>query len=244
MNSICHSLNDVTPSFDDDVSAVSNRISIAIFDDHTLIRELIAKSLGALPEFDVVATGKAASEAVAAADTLLPDVMILDVNMPGDGIKGAREIKSRYPAIKIIMLTSDDSEHLISSALRTGASAYLIKGSPVRQIASMIDAVVKGYSYMSPSLASKLLSPHAFGTPWFDDSSATSFELTTTEGQILSRLAQGLTNEEIGAGVGLTAATVGKFLTNILLKLHSYESSEDIMRSLNASFEMPLKPMN
>lgn len=230
MNSICHSLNEISPSSGDDTAVVADRITIAIFDDHGLIRELIAKSLGALPEFDVVATGKSASEAIAAAEELLPDIMILDINMPGDGIKGAGEIKTRFPAIKIIMLTSDDSEHLISSALRMGASAYLIKGSPVRQIATTIDAVVNGFSYVSPSLASKLLSPHAFGTPWFDDSAVTPFELTDTEGQILSRLAQGLTNDEIGAGVGLPAATVGKFLTNILMKLHAYESAEDILR--------------
>ena len=227
-----HGLSEIPPFAPEDITIVSNRIRIAIFDDHALIREMIAKSLSTMPEFEVVATGQSANEAITAAETLLPDAIIMDVNMPGDGINGARDIKTRFPVIKIIMLTSDDSEHLVNLALRSGAVGYVIKGSPVREIASTIESAMAGYSYISPGLASKLLAPHAFGTPWFDDSEAVTFEITDTEAQILSRLAQGLTNEEIGAGVGLDSSTVAKFLTNILMKLHAFERAEEIIRTL------------
>ncbi len=225
-----HGLSIILPLAAEDATIVSDRIRIAIFDDHALIREMIAKSLSAMPEFEVVATGQSASDAITAAETQLPDAIIMDVNMPGDGINGARDIKTRFPVIKIIMLTSDDSEHLVNLALRSGAVGYVIKGSPVREIASAIESAMAGYSYISPGLASKLLAPRPFGAPWFDDSVAAPFEITDTETQILSRLAQGLTNEEISAGVGLEPRTVAKFLTNILMKLHAFERTEEIIR--------------
>ena len=230
-NAMHHSLSEKSQLPDEDAKINPTTIRIAIFDDHTLIREMIAKSLNTTPGFEVVATGQSAADAIAAAEAHLPDVIIMDINMPGDGIKGAREIKSRFPVVKIIMLTSDDSEHLVSSALRAGAVGYVVKGSPVRQISRAVSDAAKGYSYVSSSLASKLLAPRAFGTPWFDDSATPALEITDTEAQILSRLAQGLTNEEIGAGTGLDGDTVGKFLSNILTKLHDCERADEIVQA-------------
>jgi two-component system, NarL family, nitrate/nitrite response regulator NarL len=195
-------------------------VRVAVFDDHALFREMIVRTLSMDPQLEVVANGGSAAVAVEAAGSLLPDIVLLDINMPGDGIVGAREIKTRFPAVRIVMLTSDDSEHTIGAALRAGAFAYVIKGGPARQLVETLHGVMQGKSYISPALAAKLLSTRALGAPWTDDRGPMPFDVTEREEQILRRLAQGMTNDEIGASIGLSGATVAKFLTNILMKLH------------------------
>lgn len=196
-------------------------LSVALFDDHELMRRTIASNLASVPGLDVVASGSSADEAIASAEALIPQVIILDVNMPGGGLSAARKINVAFPAIKIVMLTSDDSEHLVSSALRAGASAYVVKGSPLRELVETVKAVARGHSYISPGLSGKILSPRSLGTPWRADDQEPPFAILDREEQILRRLAQGLTMVEIGEGIGLSETTVAKYLTNILMKLQA-----------------------
>lgn len=198
-------------------------ISIALFDDHERLRGVLAEMLGREPRIEVVATGASKADAMAVADALLPDVILLDVNMPGDGLECARELKAVYPAINIVMLTSDDSEQTALLALRAGASAVIDKGAPLSAIYRTITNISAGLAYLSPKLAELLMPVSGRGTPWFQTAAAGEIALTYREEQILSRLAQGLTPEEIGPSIGLAPETVLKFQANILRKVHDQD---------------------
>jgi two-component system, NarL family, nitrate/nitrite response regulator NarL len=211
---------------DEDKNIEPQQTRVALFDDHSLIRDMIVSMLAVTPGLEVVASGKSAEDAIRHTEINLPDVIIMDVNMPGNGIAAATAINTVFPAVKIVILTSDDSEHMISAALHAGALAYVIKGGPMRELIATIKTVAAGHSYMSPSFAEKLLTPRALGAPWMDDAAGVAIEITEREEQILRRYAQGLTHEEIGMGLGLSPGTIAKFVTNILLKLHAYERFE------------------
>lgn len=190
-----------------------------------LMRNALALAIGREPEFNVVAAGGSADDAVAAADATSPDVIILDLNMPGGGLTAAARLARLAPACKIIMLTSDDEAHQIDAALAAGASAFITKGTPAAGIRQTIRRVLAGKSTLSPSLANRLLSSRPLATPWSDEPHDLPFDLLEREEQVLRRLSQGLTSEEIGDSIGLSAATVDAFVTNILMKLHAVGSA-------------------
>lgn len=201
-------------------SEYCNAISIALFDDHERLRDSLAALLAREPGLEIIASGRSRADALAAAEAYLPDVVVLDINMPGDGLTCTRELKRAFPAISIIVLTSDDSEQTALAALQAGASALIDKGAPFSDLVAAISDVAAGYVYLSPKLAELLLPMSGRGTPWFGSSELGEVPLTYREEQILSRLAQGLTAGEIGPSVGLDAETVSKFLANILRKVH------------------------
>lgn len=205
-------------------------IRIAIFDDHRLFRDMVAAALAGTPGIDVIATGQSAEDAVRATEQNLPDVVIMDLNMPGNGIAAATAINTVFPAVKIVFLTSDDSEHMTGAALRAGALAYIIKGAPMREVIATVQSVAQGHAFISPAFAENLLTPRALGAPWMGEAAAHAIDITEREEQILRRYAQGLTHEEIGLGIGLSHQTVAKFITNILLKLHAQERFETLRR--------------
>lgn len=197
-------------------------IRLALFDDHERLREGLISLLTAEPKFEIVASGRSKDDAISAAEGVLPDVMLLDVSMPGDGLICAREMTFNFPAVKIIVMTSDDSEQTVLSALSSGAVGFLDKGSSFRQIRQEILNVAEGYGYISPKLAELLLPVSGRGTPWFQSGELGDIPLTYREEQILSRLAQGLLPSEIGPSIGLETAVVAKMCANILRKLHDH----------------------
>jgi len=184
---------------------------------------VIASALALTPGIDVVASGTSADEAIRATEALLPDVVVMDLNMPGNGIAAAAAINTVFPAVRIVIHSSDDSEHQIGTALRAGAMAYVVKGAPIRELAATLKSVAGGKASLSPAFAEQLLAPRTLAAPWMDVGAALPIGITEREEQILSRCAQGLTNDEIGMGLGLSGETVAKFLTNVLLKLHACE---------------------
>ena len=199
-----------------------DNIRVALFDDHVLVRERLAAVLGNGYGLDVVATGGTVDEAVACAQSDLPDVLVLDVNMPGDGIEGARKIYQVCPFVKIVMLSTQDDAHVVSAALMGGAHAFVAKGLPTRDLAAVIQRIHGGQSDMPPELAQRLLAQRGFAAPWHDGKGSDDIDLTEREEQVLRRIAQGLTPDETGAGIGLTGAVVALILTNVLMKLHEH----------------------
>lgn len=195
-------------------------LRVALVDDHARVRDALASMLGRERGITVVASGQSGDEALTIADEQLPDVILLDINMPGDGIETARKIFLSYPAIRCIMLTSADDAHLVDAALSAGAYGYIIKGVPVSEIARTIRQVMAGRSYMAPSLASSLLAQPGYAAPW-GAAQESPIELIENEEQVLLRLAQGLTYEEVALNTGLSEAAIAAFVTNILMKLHA-----------------------
>jgi DNA-binding NarL/FixJ family response regulator len=195
-------------------------LQIAIVDDHPLFREGVAHILRQQPGFDVVAEGASAAEAVAIAATRLPDVMLLDVSMPGGGLTAVREIAAAYPVVKVVMLTVSENEEDVTAALRAGARAYVLKGVAARDLVAVVRAVAQGDVYVTPSLAASLLFEMTGTGPGRAPGDPLG-GLTERERQILELVAGGDSNKEIAAQLHLSEKTVKHHMTNILQKLQA-----------------------
>lgn len=197
---------------------MSEPLQVAIVDDHPLFREGVAHTLGAQPDIEIVAQGESAADALRIAGERLPDIMLLDVSMPGGGVSAVQQIAAAYPVIKVVMLTVSEEEDDVTAALRAGARAYVLKGVAARELARIIRAVATGEVYVTPSLASSLLFELTGGRGGTQPASPLEV-LTERERQILERVAAGDSNKEIGAQLHVSEKTVKHHMTNILQKL-------------------------
>lgn len=193
-------------------------LQIAIIDDHPLFREGVVHTLGAQPDIEVVGEGESAADALRIVAERMPDILLLDVSMPGGGLNAVRQIAAAFPVVKVVMLTVSESEDDVTAALRAGARAYVLKGVASRELARIIRSVAAGEVYVTPSLAASLLyeltggrGPNAAPNP-LDG-------LTERERQILERVAAGDSNKEVGTQLGVSEKTVKHHMTNILQKL-------------------------
>jgi two-component system nitrate/nitrite response regulator NarL len=196
---------------------MSEPLHVAIVDDHPLFREGVAHILSAQPDIEVVAEGESTADALRIAAESMPDIMLLDVSMPGDGLNAVREIATSYPVISLVMLTVSEEEDVVTAALRAGARAYILKGVAARELVRILRSVAAGEVYVTPSLAASLLFELTGGK---SDAPPSPLEgLTERERQILERVAAGDSNKEIGAQLHLSEKTVKHHMTNILQKL-------------------------
>src|SRR5688500_1093143 len=193
-------------------------LHVAIVDDHPLFREGVAHTLAAQPDIEIVAEGESAADALRIAAERIPDVMLLDVSMPGGGPSAVRQIAAEYPVIKTVMLTVSEDEDDVTAALRAGARAYVLKGVAARELVRILRAVAAGEVYVTPSLAASLLFELTSGKGASQAANPLD-ELTERERQILEGVAAGDSNKEIGAKLHLTEKTVKHHMTNILQKL-------------------------
>ena len=197
---------------------MAETLHVAIVDDHPLFREGVAFTLGAQPDIEIVAEGESAADALRIAAERIPDVMLLDVSMPGGGLSAVRQIAAQYPVIKTVMLTVSEDEDDVTAALRAGARAYVLKGVAARELVRILRAVAAGEVYVTPSLAASLLFELTSGKGASQAANPLD-ELTERERQILEGVAAGDSNKEIGAKLHLTEKTVKHHMTNILQKL-------------------------
>jgi len=198
---------------------VSNSVSIVLADDHPLFREGVARTLAAEDDFDVVGEASDADEAVVMVKNLLPDIVILDISMPGSGIEAARQISRSCPVVKIIMLTVSEQDDDVVSALQVGARGYILKGIGGKELVRIVRTIHQGESYVSPDLAKRLLIAMRESDVAVEDSDTFS-DLSAREEQILKGVARGLSNKEIGIELSLQEKTIKHYMTNILQKLH------------------------
>lgn len=193
------------------------RLHLAIVDDHPLFREGVAHTLSAQPDMEVIAQGESAADALRIAAESMPDIMLLDVSMPGGGLNAVRDIAAAYPVIYLVMLTVSEEEDDVTAALRSGARAYVLKGVAARELVRILRSVAAGEVYVTPSLAASLLFELTGGKPGAPPSPLE--VLTERERQILERVAAGDSNKEIGAQLHVSEKTVKHHMTNILQKL-------------------------
>ena len=193
-------------------------IRVALADDHPLFREGVAKTIADQADFVVVGQGANADEAVSLARDLMPDLILLDISMPGSGIEAARQIALACPVVKIVMLTVSEQDDDVMKALKAGARGYALKGIGGEELADILRTVYRGDSYVSPGLAARLLvemqQPSRAATAPDPLS-----ELTAREEQILKLVARGLSNKEVGHKLNVQEKTVKHYMTNILQKL-------------------------
>jgi two-component system nitrate/nitrite response regulator NarL len=194
---------------------MNNVIEILVVDDHPLFREGVVNSLQAMEEFKVVGETATGEEALALALALMPDVVLLDVSMPGwNGIVTAEKIAMACPAVTIIMLTASEDKDKLLAALKAGARGYVLKGVSAKELAAVIRSAHAGEVYVSASLASEIL-VSLTKTKAPDPLQ----ELTDREHEILQLVGTGLTNRAIGERINLSEKTIKHYVTNILHKL-------------------------
>src|SRR5918996_215157 len=175
---------------------MSDPIRVVVVDDHPLFRDGVANTLRSNNAFEVVAEGASADDAVRIAEDELPDIILLDVNMPGGGIEAARVIARVCPVVKTIMLTVSESDEHVAAALEAGARGYILKGIRGPELVRTVGAIHGGEPYVSPGLAARLLVQLKQATPASPAKHGFS-ELTPREVQILSHVSRGQTNKEI-----------------------------------------------
>jgi two-component system, NarL family, nitrate/nitrite response regulator NarL len=194
---------------------MSDAVSVLVVDDHPLFRQGVVHSLGSDPELNVVGEAASGEEALRLARELLPDVVLLDISMPGwNGLVTAEKIATACPASAIVMLTVSEDKDKLLAAFKAGARAYVLKGISAQELASVVQSVARGDVYVSPSLAAEMLvslTNHQGHDPLQ--------ELTDREREILRLIGTGQTNREIGEKLFLSEKTIKHYVTNILQKL-------------------------
>jgi DNA-binding NarL/FixJ family response regulator len=204
-------------------------IKILIADDHPVVREGLISMLSREVDFDVVGEAKDGVEAVNKTKELSPDVVLIDLRMPEmDGVEAIRQIKSVMPDVKFIILTTYSDDEYIFSGIEAGARAYLLKDAPREDLFKAIRAVYRGESLIQPVVASKLLdrfSELSRRTPSGED-------LSGRELEILSLMAKGAANKEIGAQLNIAQSTVKTHITNIFQKLGVNDRTEAVTQAL------------
>jgi NarL family two-component system response regulator LiaR len=195
----------------------SGPIRILVADDHAIIRRGVAAVLEIVPDIELVGEARDGWEAVAQAERLRPDVILMDLVMPEiDGIKAIRRIKERHPESRILVLTTFAGEDKILPAIQAGALGYHLKDSRPEELVQAIRQVHRGESSLHPVIARKVL--EELSRP--SDRPPTPDPLTPRELEVLRLVAQGLENPEIAERLVITEATVRTHVSNITSKLH------------------------
>ena len=199
-------------------------IKILIADDQELIRESLKIILSTNNEFEVIDTVGSGKEVVESIRRHIPDIILMDVRMPDmDGVQCTKFVKEVYPEIKVIVLTTFDDDEYIFSALKYGASGYLLKGVSLDELTSAIKTVLQGGAIFNPNVASKV-------TKIFSEMAKNNIvaerihdedlpNLSDTEWKIIQQVSQGLSNKEIAEILKFTEGTIRNYLSVILDKL-------------------------
>jgi DNA-binding NarL/FixJ family response regulator len=198
---------------------MNDKLTLVVADDHPLYREGVVRTLTEQPDFDVVGEGASADEAVSMVAAQMPDLVLLDISMAGGGLSAARRIAEAFPAVKIVMLTVSEQDDDVHEALKAGVLGYVLKGVGGAELVRVVRDVATGSSYVSPSLAARLLKeggePGGRGT----HPSGRLATLTDREREILEHVANGMSNKEVARSLDLQEKTVKHYMTNILKKL-------------------------
>jgi DNA-binding NarL/FixJ family response regulator len=210
---------------------VADKIRIALADDHSLVRQGIRQFLEGTDDLEVVGEASDGAGALKLVGDLLPDVALLDVQMPGlSGVEATRQIKTRFPQVRVLALTAYDDEAYVFALLEAGADGYLLKSISVDELQRAVRAAHRGESILSPEITEKVLRRVKTGRP---AGAATQIEeLTSRELEILRLAAQGLTNKAIGKEVGISSRTAQGHLANIYAKLHVASRTEAVTEAL------------
>lgn len=208
---------------------MSERIRVVVVDDHPLFREGVAHTLRGANFLELVGEGSTADDAVRIAKAELPNIVLLDVSMPGGGIEAARAIAHACPVVKTMMLTVSESEEHVAQALDAGAQGYLLKGTSGLELIAAMRSVARGNSYVSPRLAGRLLTLSRRQSGNGGAKPTELADLTKREEQILDHVAQGRTNKEIAIQLKIGEKTVKHYMTNIMQKLQVRNRVEAVL---------------
>jgi DNA-binding NarL/FixJ family response regulator len=196
-------------------------VRVLVVDDQRLVREGVASLLALEPGIEVVGTAADGREAVEHAVTRAPDVVLMDVRMPGtDGVEATATVRRRAPGVRVVMLTTFDDEEYVVRALRAGASGYLLKDLPAADLARAVRLAHAGVDQFDPAAVGRLLAAlHRPPDAGPDLATAGRTGLTLREVEVLRLVARGATNREIAARLVVSEGTVKNHVSHILARL-------------------------
>jgi two-component system response regulator NreC len=194
-----------------------DKIRLLLADDHTIVREGLRALLRHFDDIDVVGEARDGAEAVARVSELRPDVVVMDIAMPGmNGIEATRLLHSQFPATKVLILTQYSDKHYVLSMMKAGACGYVLKDAQRDDLIRAIRAAARGEVFLQPSVSSDVVQTiHEDATP-----------LTQREKEILQRIVKGETNVQIAETLSLSVKTVDWHRTNLMRKLNVHNLAE------------------
>jgi len=211
-------------------------IRVLIADDHRGVREGLRAILDAAPDLLPVGEATDGAEAVRLVKENMPDVVLMDLRMPGmDGIEAIRQIKARYPDVQVVILTTYDDDDYIVRGLRAGARGYLLKDTGRKVLFEAIRAAARGESLLPSEVIDKVVA-HLQGSQPVEPE-----RLSKREGQVLSLLAEGATNKEIALQLSISERTVKAHVTSIFNKLGANSRAEAVSIALRSGL-LPTEP--
>jgi DNA-binding NarL/FixJ family response regulator len=198
-----------------------------LVDDHAVLRDGLKNILDLEEDIEVVGEAVSGDDAISAAEILLPDVILMDINIPGkNGIEVTGIIKKAYPSVKVLMLTMFDHDEYFMAAIREGADGYLLKDAPSQNVIDAIRSVAKGYSVIHPSMTKKFLSFEQRVEPEPVNKNSI---LTEREKEVLLCLVQGMNNKEIAKSLFISDKTVKIHVSKIFKKLEVKSRSQVVI---------------
>ena len=209
-------------------------IKVVVVDDHQIVREGLSSLLGALDGIEVVGTAADGRDAVHVVAEAAPDVVVMDIQMPQlDGIEATRMITGRRPDVRVVMLTMNEDDETVLSAMRAGASGYLLKGSGADEVQNAIRAAASGGMVFGASMAARVAAYFTGALPQAEEPFP---ELTDRERDVLKLLAAGRSNDAIAAELYVSSKTVRNAVSAIYAKLHAAGRAEAIIKAREAGY--------
>jgi DNA-binding NarL/FixJ family response regulator len=210
-----------------------NPIKILLVDDQPLFREGLCTLLSVHPDFEVVGEAANGAEAIRLARSLLPLVVLMDLQMPVlDGVAATRRLHEEQPNCRVIVLTTFDDDELVFDGLRAGAVGYLLKDAPSEKLAEAIRVAARGETFLQPSVAAKVVAEFARLSRKTETTANAVIEpLSEREIEILRLIAQGASNREIAGTLFLAEGTVKNHVTSILGKLEARDRTQAALKA-------------
>jgi DNA-binding NarL/FixJ family response regulator len=209
-------------------------IRVVVVDDHQILRDGLVALLGALDGMEVVGTAGDGVDALHVVESTSPDVVVMDIQMPGlDGIEATRRITGRHESVRVVMLTMNEDDDTVLSAVRAGASGYLLKGSGAEEVHNAVRAAYAGGMVFGASLAGRVAALFASGARQQPRAFP---ELSEREREVLDLLAAGRSNDAIAGELYLSNKTVRNAVSSIYSKLHAAGRAEAIIKARDAGF--------
>ncbi len=208
-------------------------LRVLLADDHPFFRDGMRLFLETTPDIAVVGEAATGQEAVARAETLAPDVVLMDIRMPGlSGIEATRRILAANPAVRVLVVTMFEDDATVFTALRAGARGYILKDAGKDDVLRAIRAVGRGEGIFSPGIAARLIDFFATSRPAAPREAFPT--LTARERELLHLLARGASNAQIAKLLSLSTKTVANYVSNILGKLQAADREEAVLRAREA----------
>ena len=204
---------------------MTSPVRILIADDHTILRAGIRSLLEMVPNFEVIGEVENGKDAILQAGLLKPDLILSDLSMPKtNGTEAIQRIKSRYPDIKILVLTVHKTEEYVHAALKAGANGYVLKDDTSDELVNAIQNVALGKTYLSPSICSSVVMGY-LADPDKEKISSSIDQLTTREREVMKLIAEGYRNKDIADYLSISLKTVEKHRSNMMKKLDLHSAS-------------------